>query len=119
MAWIYALLLAGAVAVLIAAEWPRLTARFGTSPRLPGRRSRRRKPHLHLVPSESEEFAERVAALIERDIAPDNAWRVQMDDEGWLTWSTDDCVVRRQPAKGFRQRAIEFLLNLLPIKNQA
>ena len=65
MAWIYALLLAGAVAVLIAAEWPRLTARFGTSPRLPGRRSRRRKPHLHLVPTESEEFA----ASVERDLA--------------------------------------------------
>jgi putative cardiolipin synthase len=68
---------------------------------------------------ESEQFAARVAALIERDIAPDNAWRVRMDEEGWLTWSTDDRVVRRQPAKGFRQRAIEFLLNLLPIKNQA
>jgi hypothetical protein len=64
VAWIYALLLAGAVAVLIAAEWPRLTARFGTSPRLPGRRPRRRKPHLHLVPSESEEFA----ASVERDL---------------------------------------------------
>jgi putative cardiolipin synthase len=71
------------------------------------------------VLGESEEFAARVAALIERDIAPDNAWRVRMDDEGWLTWSTDDRVVRRQPAKGFRQRAIEFLLNLLPLKNQA
>ena len=64
VAWIYALLLAGAVAVLIAAEWPRLTSRLGTSPRLPGRRSRRRKPHLHLVPSESEEFA----ASVERDL---------------------------------------------------
>ena len=63
MGWIYALLLAGAVAVLIAAEWPRLTTRFGTSPRFPGR-SRKRKPHLHLVPTESEEFA----ASVERDL---------------------------------------------------
>jgi hypothetical protein len=64
--WIYALLLAGAVAVLIAAEWPRLATRFGTSPRLPGRRSRRRKPkpHLRLVQTESEEFA----ASVERDL---------------------------------------------------
>jgi hypothetical protein len=28
-------------------------------------------------------------------------------------------VVRRQPAKGFVQRAIEFLINLLPLKEQA
>ncbi len=71
------------------------------------------------VVGEGAEFAARVAALIERDIAPENAWRVTMDEEGWLRWSTGDQVVRRQPAKGFVQRAIEFLLNLLPIKDQA
>jgi putative cardiolipin synthase len=65
------------------------------------------------------EFTRRVAALIERDISPANAWRVTMDDEGWLRWSNADEVVRRQPAKGFVQRAIEFLLNLLPLKDQA
>ena len=64
-------------------------------------------------------FTARVAALIERDISPENAWRVTMDEEGWLTWSSADEVVRRQPARGFIQRAIEFVLNLLPLKNQA
>jgi cardiolipin synthase C len=71
------------------------------------------------VVAEGREFTARVAALINRDISPTNAWRVSMDDEGWLTWSSSDEVVRRQPAKGFVQRAIEFLLNLLPLKNQA
>jgi hypothetical protein len=42
-----------------------------------------------------------------------------MDDKGWLKWSTGDQVIRRQPAKGFMQRAIEFLMNLLPLKEQA
>jgi putative cardiolipin synthase len=65
-------------------------------------------------------FAERVAALIERDIAPANAWRVTMDEEGWLQWKNSDGIVKRQPAQGFRQRMVEFLLNLLPrIKDQA
>jgi putative cardiolipin synthase len=64
-------------------------------------------------------FAARVAALINRDIAPANAWRVTMDEEGWLTWTNGDEVVRRQPAQNFLQRTIEFLLNLLPIKDQA
>ena len=63
MGWIYALLLAGAVAVLAAAEWPRLAARFGLEDRLPQTR-RRRRSHLHLVQSESEEFA----ASVERDL---------------------------------------------------
>lgn len=71
------------------------------------------------VVSDGALFAARVAALIERDISPENAWRVTMDEEGWLKWSTGDQMVRRQPAKGFVQRAIEFLINLLPLKEQA
>jgi hypothetical protein len=42
-----------------------------------------------------------------------------MDAEGWLTWSSGAEAVHRQPAKGFAQRAVEFLLNLLPLKKQA
>ncbi len=68
---------------------------------------------------DSAEFAARVAALIERDASPANAWRVEMNEEGWLRWSNADEEVRRQPAKNFVQRAIEFVLNLLPLKNQA
>ena len=65
MGWIYALLLAGAVAVLAAAEWPRLTARLGVSGRrLPGATKRRKASHLRLVKTESEEFA----ASVERDL---------------------------------------------------
>jgi len=71
------------------------------------------------VLGQGTELAARVAALIDRDIAPENSWRVTMDEEGWLTWSNADRVVRRQPAKGFVQRAMEFLLSMLPLKNQA
>jgi putative cardiolipin synthase len=71
------------------------------------------------VVGDGRQFTARVAAVIERDMAPANAWRVTMDDEGWLRWTNGDEVVRRQPAQGFRQRMVEFLLNLLPIKNQA
>jgi cardiolipin synthase C len=70
------------------------------------------------VVTESTDLAARLAALIERDMAPENAWRVTMDVEGWLEWSSGDQQVKRQPAKGFGQRAIEFFLNLLPLKKQ-
>jgi hypothetical protein len=69
--WIYAVLLAAAVSVLVAAEWPRLAARTGADARLPRRprRSKARERHLRLVQtdadrSESEEFA----ASVERDL---------------------------------------------------
>jgi len=71
------------------------------------------------VVTEGADLAARVGALIVRDMSPPNAWRVTMDEAGWLTWSNDVEVLRRQPAKGFGQRTIEFLLNLLPIKRQA
>jgi hypothetical protein len=52
-------------------------------------------------------------------MTPDNAWRVTMDAEGTLTWTSSAGTVRRQPATGFSQRAVEFLLNLLPLKDQS
>jgi putative cardiolipin synthase len=69
--------------------------------------------------AESEDLARRLAALLERDMAPGNAWRVTMDADGWLTWSSGAQTVTRQPATGFSQRAEEFLLNLLPLKDQS
>jgi putative cardiolipin synthase len=68
---------------------------------------------------EGPEFVRLVTAVVERDISPANAWRVTMDEEGWLRWTSADEVLRRQPAQGFRQRLVEFLLNLLPLKDQA
>lgn len=56
-------LLACAVAVLVGAEWPRLTARVGADARRKRERARR-KSSLKLLRTESEEFA----ASVERDL---------------------------------------------------
>ena len=67
MDWIYAVLLAGAIAVLVAAEWPRLAARFGLDSRFPrplGRRARKRG-HLRLV---EDEEPDDFAASVQRDL---------------------------------------------------
>ena len=68
MGWLWIVLLACAVAVLAAAEWPRVTTRLGWE----GRRARsraRRKAEWRLikpdVPDDSDEFA----ASVERDLA--------------------------------------------------
>jgi cardiolipin synthase C len=70
------------------------------------------------VVTASQDLARRLRALLERDMSPENAWHVTMSPDGWLTWSSGAEQVKRQPAKGFSQRAIEFLLNLLPLKKQ-
>ena len=67
VSWLWVALLAGAVVVLIAAEWPRLEGRFG----LQGRRRRermRRKAKLQVVRTEPDE-AEEFAASVERDLS--------------------------------------------------
>ena len=62
--WLYIVLLALAVAVLIGAEWPRLGSRFGFEARQ--RRDRaRRKANLKLLRNETVEFEESVR----RDLA--------------------------------------------------
>jgi hypothetical protein len=61
--WLMIALLVGAVAAVIGAEWPRLSARFGNEAR--ERRERaRRKGQLKLLRTETEEFA----ASVERDL---------------------------------------------------
>lgn len=65
MSWVFFLLLACAVLVLIGAEWPRLEERLGSGGR--ARRERaRRKAKLRVISSESEEFAASVRRDLER-----------------------------------------------------
>ena len=68
---------------------------------------------------EGEAVAEELAALIRRDIEPDQAWRVTLEGKRRLVWSSSRGTVRREPAQGFRQRIAEFFISLLPIKEQS
>jgi len=69
VSWVFVGLLAGAVVVLIAAEWPRLIARIGIEERLEARERRaraERKSKLSVVRDESEEFEASVRRDLER-----------------------------------------------------
>jgi hypothetical protein len=67
VSWLFIALLAGAVAVLIGAEWPRLSARFGIDARRSRERARR-KASLRVVQGEDTE-SEEFARSVERDLA--------------------------------------------------
>ena len=67
MSWLWVALLAGAVVVLVAAEWPRLEGRFGLEARRVRERSRR-KAKLRIVAEDGDE-AEAFAASVERDLS--------------------------------------------------
>jgi hypothetical protein len=63
VSWLFIALLAAALAVLVTAEWPRVSAFLGRH-RKPARTSRRRRSHLKVVPTERDEFA----ASVRRDL---------------------------------------------------
>ena len=67
MGWIWIALLASAVAVLLAAEWPRLSGRFGWQGRR-GRARKRQKAQFTLLRGEDDDSDE-FAASVERDLA--------------------------------------------------
>jgi hypothetical protein len=65
VSWLFIALLAGAVVVLIAAEWPRLAGRVGSRARHSRARARQ-KAQLRLLKTESDEFAASVQRDLER-----------------------------------------------------
>ena len=66
--------------------------------------------------AEGEGLAARLSRLIFRDMSPENAWRLTLNENDSIVWTNSDEVVRRQPAKGFKQRSAEAILDLLPLK---
>ena len=68
---------------------------------------------------DSPELARQVTALIERDLEPDTAWRVSLNDRNQLRWTSSRGTVTRQPARNFAQRVIQFFINFFPLDEQA
>jgi hypothetical protein len=63
VSWVAVALLLGAVAVVVGAEWPRLSQRFGVDDRRRRERARR-KTRLRVVEPEEDDFA----ASVKRDL---------------------------------------------------
>ena len=63
---------------------------------------------------ESRGLADALAASMERDLHPANAWRVTLADDGGLRWSSESEVLTTQPARGFWQRVQDQVFMLFP-----
>jgi len=67
---------------------------------------------------DSPSLAEELADHIDELSKPENTWKVAMDNEGKLSWTSDEGTVTRQPARGCGQRVADFFFRLLPIESQ-
>ncbi len=63
-------------------------------------------------------LGEELARIAERDMSPDNAWQVKLDEQGKLYWVSGDARVTSQPARTFWRRIGDGFFSLLPIKDQ-
>ena len=63
---------------------------------------------------DSPALAEDLARIIERNMHGNNAWHVQMDESGALTWDNGEERLTRQPARGGMQRVMNILMKVGP-----
>jgi putative cardiolipin synthase len=67
---------------------------------------------------DDDELAEELASMLERDIGPDNSWRVGLDENDRLYWESSAGRVYRQPAQSVWQRVADWFFGLFPLANQ-
>ncbi len=58
---------------------------------------------------ESEALAKHLTAAFAHDLTPENAWRLQLDENGRVFWSSGSEKRTTQPAKSVSQRIKEWL----------
>jgi putative cardiolipin synthase len=64
---------------------------------------------------DNDGLAEDAADAIVPLLAPENSWRVGIGPNGGLRWQSDTETLSRQPARGFGQRAADWIFSRLPI----
>lgn len=67
---------------------------------------------------ESAALSAQLAEYLDSLMAPDNAWRVYVNEKNKVRWESGAGVVSRQPARSFSQRVSDFFYSLLPIESQ-
>ncbi|MCM5570075.1 phospholipase D family protein [Burkholderiaceae bacterium FT117] len=63
---------------------------------------------------DSQGLARELAASMERDMRPENAWRVSLGDDGTVRWTAGDRVLTAQPARSFWQRVQDVFFMFFP-----
>jgi putative cardiolipin synthase len=63
---------------------------------------------------ESSGLAQALARAMERDMAPENAWRVTLGADGNIRWTAGDRVLTSQPARSLWQRVEDVFFMAFP-----
>lgn len=63
---------------------------------------------------DSPGLARALADVMERDMAPENAWQVFLNDKGKPFWVNSDETLDKQPARGGTQRVMNVIFKMFP-----
>lgn len=66
----------------------------------------------------SEDFNQRVREAVNADFAADNAWRLELQEDGSVHWLAHDLRLTEQPASSFMQRLEDWLFTFAPIEHE-
>ena len=56
--------------------------------------------------------------VLEPDFSLRNAWQLRLDEEGRVTWVSDDEVLQHQPTESHMRRIEDWFLSLMPIEDE-
>jgi len=67
---------------------------------------------------ESESLNASVREALEPDFSPRNAWQLQLQADGRVTWASDKETLDHQPTHSFMRRIEDWFFSLIPIENE-
>ena len=66
----------------------------------------------------SESFNKSVRAAVEADFSSENAWRLELRQDGRVVWVANDQTLDSQPAASFMQRIEDWFFSHLPMEDE-
>ena len=66
----------------------------------------------------SESFNRSVRTAVDADFSVENAWRLELREDGEVYWVADDQVLDSQPAASFMQRIEDWFFSHLPMEDE-
>ncbi len=67
---------------------------------------------------ESPSLNAELRRVLEPDFSLRNAWQLRLDENGRMTWVSDDEVLQHQPTHSYMRRIEDWFLTLLPIEDE-
>jgi putative cardiolipin synthase len=66
----------------------------------------------------SEEFNQTVREAVDVDFGAENAWRLELQDNGAVHWVAGETRLTSQPATSYMQRIEDWLFSLMPLEDE-